>query len=100
MLRIIKLRAYERWVVSIPQFLAHVLGFLAPAAGVALVLWTALRVRRAARFGAGAQFALLFAAGVLVLLGGLVVFGRDGRVATYAALVLVQASLAWWLRGR
>ena len=43
---------------------------------------------------------ILFAAGVVVLLAGLVVFGRDARMPTYAALVLVQGSLAWWLRGR
>jgi len=27
------------------------------------------------------------------------VFGRDGRMLTYAVLVLAQGSLAWWLRG-
>lgn len=86
--------------MSFTQFVAHVLGFLAPAAGVALLLWLGLRARRATRLGAGAQWVLLFLAGVLVLLAGLIVFGRDGRVASYGALVLVQGSLAWWLRGR
>ena len=33
----------------------------------------------------------------LVLLAGLVFFGRDGKMATYAALVAVQGTLAWWL---
>ena len=74
--------------------LEHVLAFIAPAVGVALVLALGLRLRRAGRFGRGTQLA------VLVLLAGLIAFGRDGRVATYAALVLVQGSLAWWLRGR
>ena len=45
------------------------------------------------------SLAALIAAGVVVLVAGLVVFGRDGRMLTYAALVLVQGSLAWWLRG-
>ncbi|NCT96745.1 MAG: hypothetical protein GXD23_05195 [Comamonadaceae bacterium] len=80
--------------------LGHVLGLIAPAVGVALVLWLGLRLRRAGRFGRGTQLAVLVTAGVLVLLAGLIAFGRDGKVATYAALVLAQGSLAWWLRGR
>ena len=36
------------------------------------------------------------AAGAAVLLGGLVLFGRDGKTATYAALVLVNAVMLWW----
>jgi hypothetical protein len=35
-----------------------------------------------------------------LLFAGLAYFGRDGKVATYAALVLVQGSLVWWLRRR
>lgn len=80
-------------------FLGHAMSFVAPAAGVALLLWLGLRARRAVRLGKLAQFGLLFAAGVVVLVVGLVVFGRDGRMTTYAALVLVQGSVAWWLRG-
>lgn len=78
----------------------HLLGFLAPALGMAALLWLALQARHATRLGRGARFAVLLAAGVVVLVAGLVAFGRDGRMATYAALVLVQGSLAWWLRGR
>ncbi|MBL0943106.1 MAG: hypothetical protein IBJ04_02090 [Hydrogenophaga sp.] len=80
--------------------LGHVLAFVAPAFGLALVLWLGLRVRRAQRFGPATQFAVLLAAGVLVLVAGLVLFDRDGRMAVYAALVGVQGTLAWWLRGR
>lgn len=28
--------------------------------------------------------------------GGLIVFGRDGRMATYAAMVLACAAALWW----
>lgn len=80
--------------------LGHVLGLVAPAVGVALLLWLGLWLRRSGRFGRGTQLAVLVAGGVLVLLAGLIAFGRDGKVATYAALVFVQGSLAWWLRGR
>jgi hypothetical protein len=32
----------------------------------------------------------------LVALGGLVLLGRDGRIATYAAMVLACAVTLWW----
>jgi hypothetical protein len=99
MVGIIKLVPYERDAVTILLFLGHVVAFVAPALVMALLLWAGLRWRRAARLGQGAQLAALLAAGVVVLVVGLVVFGRDGRMLTYAALVLVQGSLAWWLRG-
>jgi hypothetical protein len=78
----------------------HLLGFLFPALAVGGVLWLALRTRRPARLGAGTQAWMLAGAGVAVLVAGLLVFGRDGKMLTYAALVLVQGSVAWWLRGR
>jgi hypothetical protein len=40
-------------------------------------------------------FAAALAAGAIVLLG-LVVFGRDGRMATYAGMVLGSAGALWW----
>ena len=82
--------------------LAHLAGFVAPALGVGMFLWAGLRIRRKSRPGIGSamQLSLLCIAGIGVLLVGLVYFGRDGKIATYAALVLVQGTLAWWLRGR
>jgi hypothetical protein len=35
-------------------------------------------------------------ANAVTLIGGLVVFGRDGRVATYGALVAATALALWW----
>jgi len=77
----------------------HLLNFFAPAAGVALattllakLLWrrelAASSWRRLLAWAAGA--------GALALLGGLVVFGRDGRIATYGALVVATALALWW----
>ncbi len=82
--------------------LAHLAGFVAPALGVGLLLWAGLRIRRKGRSGLGSamQLSLLCVVGIGVLLAGLVFFGRDGKMATYAALVLAQGTLAWWLRGR
>lgn len=78
----------------------HAIGFLFPALAVGGVLWLALRTRRSARLGPVGQALVLTSAGVLVLLAGLLLFGRDGKMLTYAALVLVQGTAGWWLRGR
>jgi hypothetical protein len=36
-------------------------------------------------------------AGVLSLVAGLLVFGRDGKMATYAVLVVTSALALWWV---
>ena len=83
-------------------FLGHLAGFIAPALAVGLVLWGVPRLRRAGRSAPGARLEafMLLVTGVGVLLAGLVFFGRDGKMATYASLVLVQGTLAWWLHRR
>ena len=81
----------------------HLLNFVAPALVMALLLWGAPRLWPRARRGRGAartEFLALSGVGVAVLLAGLICFGRDGKMTTYAALVLAQGSLGWWLRGR
>jgi hypothetical protein len=55
---------------------------------------------RRGRWAARTELLALAGVGVAVLLAGLVYFGRDGKMATYAALVLAQGTLGWWLRGR
>ncbi|MBS0428392.1 MAG: hypothetical protein JSR41_14040 [Proteobacteria bacterium] len=85
------------------QLLNHLFNFVLPALAVALML--ALGARLLMKKGAGApglwvQVAINFVAGVVVLLAGLVVTGRDGRIATYAALVVVCGTVQWGvLRG-
>ncbi|MDP3086544.1 MAG: hypothetical protein Q8N44_22975 [Rubrivivax sp.] len=37
-----------------------------------------------------------FIAGSLALLAGLVIFGRDGRMASYGGLVAACALMLWW----
>jgi hypothetical protein len=77
----------------------HLLNFLAPALGVALgaalaakLLWrhelSSAPLMRLWAWGAGA--------GAVALIGGLVVFGRDGKMATYGALVVLTALAQWW----
>ena len=77
----------------------HLLNFCAPAAGLALVtssiaklLWLrelkGVSWLRLTGWAAGWTF--------VVAVGGLIVFGRDGKMATYAAMVLACATSVWW----
>ncbi len=82
--------------------LFHLGNFVAPSAWVALVLVLGVRFLGARRgFGLWRSFALLWMAGLAVCLLGLWWFERDGKMATYAAMVAVMGSGAWVLqRGR
>jgi len=76
----------------------HLINFVAPAFAVGFI--SALLGRLSMRKAAGTpswwlQGAINFIVGVAVLAGGLVYFGRDGKMATYAALVLACASSQW-----
>jgi len=85
--------------VTVLDLLWHLGGFVAPAALVSLLLWPGVAFRRRGR-ARWSALGWLGLAGVLVLLAGLIWFGRDGRMATYAAMVVVQGTLVWWWRGR
>ena len=76
----------------------HLLSFLAPAAAVAagVALVSPLLTPKHAPNGAWwSQVAINFVAGAVVLAGGLWRWGADGKMATYAALVVVIATLQW-----
>ena len=82
--------------------LFHLLNFTAPALALALSLPLLARLlnrfsdrKRAASLNLLAQAAINFVAGVAVLAAGLWFFGRDGKMTTYAALMLVLASTQW-----
>ncbi|MES2382988.1 MAG: hypothetical protein V4593_00460 [Pseudomonadota bacterium] len=82
----------------------QLLNFVAPAAGVALLLLLFTRLfagffqsKRPSTHSWRAQAAIVFIAGVLLLLAGLVLFGRDGKVATYAMLAVGAATCQWLL---
>lgn len=77
----------------------HLLNFAYPAvalgliaAGLAKLLWRhelgGVPWRRLARDAA--------LAGLAVLVAGLVLFGRDGKMATYGAMVAACAVTLWW----
>ena len=80
----------------------HLLNFVAPAFFVALTLAILTRWmfrRSAGAPGFWAQIAVNFIAGAAVLAAGLMYFGRDGKMSTYAALVVVCGTVQWFVAG-
>jgi hypothetical protein len=82
----------------------HLLNFIAPAACVALLLVLMSRLgfglfksKQPLAEAWWAQAAIIFIVGVAILAAGLLVFGRDGKMMTYAALVLGAAGCQWIL---
>lgn len=81
--------------------LFHLFGFAAPALALGLLMPLAARwaLPRAPAARYRVQAAVVFAAGLAALAVGLVVFGRDGKMASYAGLVLATATAQWLLAG-
>ena len=84
--------------------LDHILNFIAPAAGVALLLMLLARFfgrflapKMSAAQSIWAQAAIIFIVNVMVLVAGLVFFGNDGKMATYAAMVGASSVCQWVL---
>ncbi len=78
----------------------HLLSFAAPAVAVALLVALAARILlpgRPASLSWWGQAAINSIVGVGVLGAGLWHFGADGKMVTYAALVLATASCQWAL---
>lgn len=83
-------------------FAIHLLSFAAPAFAVALLVTLAARLVLPRGSGPARwwlPFVLNFVAGLLILAGGLWHFGRDGKMMTYAVLV-VGVATCQWLVGR
>jgi hypothetical protein len=78
----------------------HVAGFLAPALFIAvgLALLAPMLERKMSPVRVlWRRMMVNFAVGSTVLLAGLAITGHDGRMLTYAALVLAcAAAQAWW----
>lgn len=85
----------------------QLLNFMAPAAFVALlvVLGTRFfallfRSKRPVALSAWAQLAIVFVVSLAMLVVGLAVFGRDGKMASYVLLAVGAATCQWLvLRG-
>lgn len=83
----------------------HLLNLMAPAAVVALLLMLGSRVwrvffmsNRAAAYSFIARTAIIFIVNLAVLGAGLVLFGHDGKMLTYAAMVLAATGTLWALQ--
>jgi len=77
----------------------HLLNFFGPALGLGLItpLFAKLLWRHALKGVAWTRLAVLVSlACAAVAVAGLVVFGHDGKMATYAAMVGVCALTLWW----
>jgi hypothetical protein len=77
----------------------HLANFFAPALGVALVTTALAKLLWRHELATSGWRRLLgwsAAAGAAALVGGLIAFGRDGRMATYGALVAATALALWW----
>lgn len=85
------------------DFTWHVAGFVAPALVLAPAMVLASRFlgpKKAKALAWPAQAAINFMVCLAVLVGGLVLSGHDGRMATYAVLVLASAACQAWLTRR
>lgn len=77
----------------------HLLNFFAPAAGIGILAPTMAKLmwRRRLKSVAWGSLGLWAAGGAsAALLTGLVVFGRDGRMATYGLVILSSTLGLWW----
>ena len=80
----------------------HLTGLLLPAAFVACVLAFSGQFFKQNRPLAGtyiARVAILFIVCVAVLMAGLFLAGRDGKMLTYLAMVLIGGTAQWLLSG-
>ena len=82
----------------------HLLNFVAPAAVLALFLVLLSRIfsrylvsKPVVAVSIYKQAAIIFIVNVLVLTAGVVLFGNDGKMATYAAMVLASSVCQWVL---
>ncbi len=78
----------------------HTLNFLAPAAGLGILSAAMAKMlwRRELR-GVGLATLSAWAGGASVFasVGGLIITGHDGKMSTYAAMVVACALGLWWV---
>ncbi len=92
--------------MGVLDFAVHLLNFAAPAFVTALLVAATAWIYAKTRFKAQNKafshvlyryFAINLVTCLLLLLAGLAFFGRDGIIASYAAMVLGCATSQWWM---
>jgi len=84
--------------MGVPDLIKHLLNFALPAMAVGLLLPSITRfwvMGRQARAGFWLQVLVNGLAGLLVLAGGIWLWGHDGKMASYMAMVVVCATSQW-----
>lgn len=83
--------------------LNHLLNFVAPALGMALLVTLVARIfmrKMPATPVLWKQFAINYIASMVLLIVGLLFFGRDGKMMTYVGMAMACATSQWlMLRG-
>lgn len=92
-------RQLSKYIMGPLDALWHLLNFFGPAMGVGVIAAALCKLawRRGLRtvaFTALAGWAIC--AGAVALVGGLILFGRDGKMATYGLLAAATAFALWW----
>jgi hypothetical protein len=88
--------------MSFFDLLNHIINFALPALamGVMVPLFSRLIWRKTpSKRSLKSQMIVTTLACLAVLFAGLVIFSTDGKMATYAALVVVAAVCQWWYQG-
>ena len=81
------------------QLAVHLFNFALPALAMALFMPLAGRwVMGPGRTGLRRRMAVQALSGLVVLAGGLLHHGQDGKMSTYIALVLVAATTEWLMQ--
>ncbi|HEX5371107.1 MAG TPA: hypothetical protein VFW84_00075 [Aquabacterium sp.] len=85
--------------MSFLDALIHLVNFVLPALGMALILPSLVRLlwfKRLKSVSWALMARRVALTGLLVLVAGLVLVGRDGAMRTYAALVIASTVVVWW----
>ena len=81
------------------DFIFHLVNFVLPAVAMAMLLPSLARLiwwRKLARVSWVLMARRVALTSLAVLLGGLLILGRDGAMLTYAGMVLGSALTMWW----
>jgi hypothetical protein len=89
----------ERDFMTFWQLVLHLFHFALPALAMAMLMPLAGRtVMGPGRISLRRRMGVHALCGLVVLVGGLLLHGQDGKMSTYIALVLVAATAEWLLQ--